>query len=314
LAYQTVRRAYPGVEHVAFVPHTPLRGDRWTGVLHLLWHISRESPVVIGSGRYEVREPATAARPVLGPRRRGPLRAEVTPPEVAAQIVRRGETGPPVLPGSSIKGAVRQAFELLTPSCQPGGRESCKVRPKDKDQQIQVCRACSLFGAPGLGGRLAVGEATPAEGWQSRLAVRKVPIPWAPRVEVPGSIKFYDPAQALTRDGRPAPPEEPTWTVWGDFASRVRLINAEPEELGLVFAALGLGVAGPSVRLGGRKYHGLGAAVVAITSADQMHPERRSLDRPAAEAWVREHLDRWVLDVEERRRAWDDLHRVLQGS
>lgn len=115
----------------------------------------------------------------------------------------------------------------------------------------------------------------------------------------------------MTPDGKPAPDAESVWTIWGDFDSEVRLVNASDEELGLLFAALGVGAPSPMVRLGGKKYHGFGAADVELLGAAQAHPERISIEPAAVKTWAEGLARRAITGVEARRIAWEDLHTVM---
>jgi hypothetical protein len=307
---KAIQRAYPQVRLSAAVSHTPLRSDLWTGLLYLAWKVDRSHPLVIGAGWFSLLGGAGQPdrRPSLGPRRVQPLRRE--PPEVIAEIVRQGQDGKPALPGSSLKGAVRQAFELLTPSCQLAPKRACRVAAKE--YHPRVCPACSLFGAAGLGGRLAFGEALPAdENSKARVVRTKTPTAWPPRKWKDGTTRVYDQRQATTPEGNPVTAGESTWVVWGEFRSKLRLINASDEELGLLFAALGIGAGSPSIRLGGKKYHGFGAADVSLLGATRAHPNRADLAAPDLTAWANRLVERWVSQIPERKLAWAELHQAL---
>jgi hypothetical protein len=309
MGHKAIVPAYPETRRDRFVPHTPLLAERWTGVLEVLWQIDPKHPVVIGAGWFGVR--GGEARPTqqqYGPHRRRPL--PPTPREIVAEIVRRGSAGLPVLPGSSLKGAVRQVYELLTPSCRLARGAACRV--KTKDSEPRVCPACSLFGAAGLGGRLAFGEAEPAPGAGPRLV--KTPVAWQPRRWEEGTVRVYDRQKAVGEDRAPAREVEPTWAVSGPFRSRLRLVNASAEELGLLFASLGLGAPTPSIRLGGKKYHGLGAVDVQLQKAVRRHPTREVLEGAVLQDWIRPLVEEWVEKVEPRQEAWDALHEALQAG
>jgi hypothetical protein len=235
-----------------------------------------------------------------------------SPPEILAEIVRRGSDGVPVLPGSSLKGAVRQVYELLTASCRLVRREACRVKPKDHEPR--VCPACSLFGAAGLGGRLGFGEAEPVSGAQQGPRIVKTPVAWQPRRWEEGTVRVYDRQKAVGEDRAPAREVEPTWAVAGRFRSRLRLVNASGEELGLLFASLGLGAPSPSIRLGGKKYHGLGAVDVLLERSVRSHPTREVLEGPDLSAWAGRLVQQWVEAVKPRRDAWEALHEALRAG
>lgn len=272
-----------------FVPHDRFLPNRWTGVVEVRWKIDPAHPVVIGAGWF-ARETTEHG------------------PEVVAEIVRTDPERTPVLPGSSLKGAVRQIYELLTPSCRLERGQACRVSPRHTHPR--VCPACSLFGAAGLGGRLAFGEARPeVEGWRDHLRVVQTPAAWQPRHAPRGTVKVYNLGKSTEPDGQPRREKERTWCVAGDFRSRLRLVNASDEELGILFAALGLGSVKARLRLGGKKFHGLGAVEVELVEARETHPQRRSLTGPDATAFARGRTDQ-ALEPEERRRTWDAVQKA----
>ncbi len=312
MGHEQIQRAYSDVRLSPFVPHNRLLADRWTGVLQLRWHIDRSHPLAVGAGWFTLRggEAPQDRRTNYGPRRMQPQRP--APVEVVAEIVRRGAEGTPVIPGSSLKGAIRQVYELLTPSCEPWPPEGCKARPNDREPRL--CPACSFFGAAGLGGRAAFGEAEPAAEWKTRLTVRKVPVAWPPRRDKGGTVRVYDQRKAVTPQGQAAPERERTWTIWGDFDSEIRLVNASADELGLLFAAMGFMGPSPMLRLGGKKYDGLGAADAELRGGAQSYPARTALEASQAYRWAEELAQRAVESAPERRAAWAELHRVMSLS
>ncbi len=311
MGHEAVTPAYPNTRTELFVPHTPLRPDCWTGVLHVAWKIDPKHPVVIGAGWFGVKggEAGPERRLNDGPRRMGPLRQSSR--EIVSEIVRRGSKSLPVLPGSSLKGAVRQVYELLTPSCRLVKGRACQV--KKEDHQPRICPACSFFGAAGLGARLAFGEADAAPGAQRPFQV-KTPKAWPPVLGIEGTVRVYDQQEAVDRDGVSSPKLEPTWAVAGLFRSRLRLVNASNEELGVLFASLGLGAPSPSIRLGGKKYHGLGAVDVVLEKAARLHPARETRESNDLVEWAGWLAHEWVTKVEPRREAWEALHEALRAE
>lgn len=296
MGHSAVQPAYPGrrATFVDFVPHDRFLDDRWTGVVKLRWKIDPAHPVVIGAGWFQLEKTT-----------RGP--------EVVAEIMRSGAEGHPVLPGSSIKGSVRQVYELLTPSCGFEHR-SCRSRPRDVAPQ--VCPACSLFGAAGLAGRLAFGEARPeGNDWRQHLRVTQTPAGWGKQRAPQGTMRIYDQKKAVNQDGTSRLAEERTWSVAGDFLSTFRLVNASTRELGLLFASLGFAdeKVSPMLRLGGKKYHGLGAVNVEIVEIRQRHPEQLQLTDDEARAFaVRQAMV--GLNEDQRLKTWKALHRALSGE
>jgi hypothetical protein len=315
MAYKNLQRPFPGRELAPIVPHDRFAQDRWSGVWHLQWSIPPEHPVVIGSGAYELHQPTSAAQaaaPPMGrrltPQQAARLRAAPTPPQAAPKIVagmvRRGSERAVVLPGSSQKGAVRQIYELFTPSCTLGS-SGCKVKPKEAHPK--VCPACSLFGTQGLGGRLNFGEANPDK--DVRTLLRGVPAGWTPRIDRPGTLKVYDLEKSVDQQGLPREEKENTWCAAGTFHSRLRLINATEEELSLLILALGILAPDPSLRLGGRKYHGFGAVKVTLDKVIRSFPTRQVVEGLEVVQWASERLQR-ALEDSQRTLAWSRLHEI----
>ena len=292
MAHKAVQSAYGDRVEMrgAFVPHDRFLPDRWSGVLEVRWKIDPAHPVVIGAGWF-AREITAAG------------------PEVVAEIARSGPERMPVLPGSSLKGAVRQVYELLTPSCRLERGRACRVSPRQTHPR--TCPACSLFGAGGLGGRLAFGEARPEDdAWRDQLRVVHTPAAWRPRNAPPGTVRVYDLSKATDPvTGGTRKEEERTWSVAGDFRSRLRLVNASDEELGLLFASLGIGDEHARLRVGGKKYHGLGLVDVELVAARESHPERSEKAGAEAVAFA-VRLVEAALQTTERRRTWEAIQRT----
>lgn len=321
MAHKAVAKAFPGPPaKTSFVPRNVFLPDRWTGRVDLELVFTQAAPLVVGAGRHDhyVKEtPRRLQKVRLG--RKLIVREEPGTKEqfLIAEIVRRGKDQVPVLPGSSLKGALRQVYELLTPSCEPGqrGGRSCSARPRDADPE--VCPACSLFGAMGVAGRLGVQEAEPSTGPESvKTLIRRVPTAWEAQRPVPGSYRFYDPQRAAGRDREPRPEVEATWAAWGRFRTHLRLVNASPDELGLLFASLGIGQDGaaPSLRVGGKKFHGFGGAQVRVLAARQTHPERRQWTGEEAAAWAVALRDAALDHEPPRREAWEALRGALAAG
>ena len=319
MGHRAVVRAHPvgRVMKGPLVPRSLYLADHWSGSIELELAFDRKSPLVVGAGRLDLHvETIRGEMKIvsLGRRRIRHQEPDRNEEFLVAEVVRRGPTQLPVIPGSSFKGALRQVYELLTPSCEPGlGRlGSCSARPKDPEPQ--VCPACSLFGAMGLAGRISFQEATPsAEPPGVRIELRRVPTPWGEQVPVAGSYRFYDQRRSMGQDGKPRPEVEATWAVSGRFKTRLRLVNATEDELGLLFASLGIGqdLPGPSLRLGGKKFHGFGGARIRLVEARQQQRQRRVVQGDQARTWALELREAALERDPELRRAWGAFQNVL---
>lgn len=290
------------------VPHDHWDPERWTGLLQFQWEIPKEHPVVIGAGwqRVETSQRIAPRRTVGGQKLGGEPEIQRS---LVAEIVRRGEQQTPVLPGSSLKGAVRQVYELLTPSCVLGlHRKGQLCQVKHHQVHGKVCPACSLFGALGYAGRLAFGEATP-----TKLILKKTQVPngWTPQEPVDGHVRVYDLSPDRDQEGQIRETPETTRAVAGVFTSKVRVLNASQEELGILLLAVGLNApSSPGLRLGGKKFHGLGAVNPELVVADEYYPHYRRFEGETLAGWIDPKIES-ALEDEERRRAWEALHAVI---
>lgn len=233
----------------AFIP------GRWSGSLVLTY--SPVDPVRVGSG-------------VLFPQQvqgQTELVQDVT-------LVR----GKPVLPGSSVKGAIRSLVEALGGGCDLQG--TCQP----------LCVACSLFGTvqgdDAWKGRVGFDDALAAK--DVKLGLARLPRAFPPKVSV--GRRAYGPAPEGVRG------EDPYFVVMpgSTLTGRLLVHNLDDAELGLVLTACGLdGSFAP--RLGGGKFRGLGRTRIAVTSARLRHgPGRpRTLRGPEVDRRVSAWLQAW---------------------
>ncbi|GIU84528.1 MAG: hypothetical protein KatS3mg008_1303 [Acidimicrobiales bacterium] len=155
-----------------------------------------------------------------------------------------------VVPGSSVKGAVRAVFEALTSSCAVT-TSSCGGKKGAKDG---LCAACQTFGAQGLRGRVGFDEVVfpvpPVE-------VVRFPQRYGGRARDTKLRRFYKPKPERSE----ASDMEAVLCVEAGVEARlrVRIAGIDRPSAGALVAALGL-VEGtmPYLRLGGGKNRGLG--------------------------------------------------------
>ncbi len=330
MPYENVRRAYPEPKPGLQVPQDRYDRDLWTGVLDLVWWIDPQHPAAIGTGAVELVTVREVVLPTAPQRRQVPganvrsLRS--APFETAAandkrHVVSRiaAAAGEPVLPGSSLKGAVRQVFEMLSPSCyhedpQPRTKRKPERCPFPKHQRGQepkwFCPACSFFGGEGLGGRVSFGEARGVPG-KYKVGQETVPTAWEPHDEKvePGAYRIYDLRPDVDYIGNKRPLVQPTQVASGFFRSKLWLVNANPEELGLLFAALGVGEKPPGLRIGGKRFQGFGAADVNVRLARRRSPDEHKEGKAVVE-WVLALKDQ-ALAVAPRLERYQHLQQVI---
>lgn len=151
-----------------------------------------------------------------------------------------------VIPGTSIKGAVRSVLEALSNSCvrQSGRRERLPRGRQDHqacEDERSLCPACRLFGTTGYRGRVHFSDATPVG--QVKSKVIKIADLWPPR-QTKGR-KFYQskgfprPADA---DMKPQKSHRFIEAVpkGARFATTLYFENLSTAEMGLLIHSLGM--------------------------------------------------------------------------
>ena len=145
-----------------------------------------------------------------------------------------------VIPGSSLKGAIRSVVEVISESCVckvtgrirrvvPGGLTECR-------QKRRLCVACRIFGAMGFQANIAIQDAPQTEG---EIVTNSVPELFAPGryqrgiQSIPGR-KFYMHGKVASGD---TPVE--ACEVGSKFRFVVQVNNLTQAEWGLFFTALG---------------------------------------------------------------------------
>lgn len=173
--------------------------------------------------------------------------------ELIKTAVRTG--GNIVIPGSSLKGAIRSVVEAISESCV--SKVSYQVRrtvPRafsECRQKNRLCVACRMFGAMGFQGNIAIQDAPHTEG---EIGTEFVPELYAPgryqrrTRDIPGR-KFY-------MHGEVAAGETPVEACkkGSKFRFVIQVDNLKKSELGLLFTALGLHPDHPfKLKIGGAK-------------------------------------------------------------
>lgn len=164
-------------------------------------------------------------------------------------------SGNAVIPGSSLKGAIRSVVEVISESC------VCKVSGRIRRavprnfaecrRKEQLCVACRIFGAMGFQGNVAIQDAPQIEG---KIVTKRVPELYAPgryqrRMRDTPGHKFY-------MHGQVASGETPVEAceVGSKFRFVVQIDNLRQAEWGLLFTALGHHPEHPfKIKIGGAK-------------------------------------------------------------
>lgn len=202
----------------AEVPHDRLVPGRLTGSLEL--SITAVDPLRVGDGSLEL---------VKG--------------RVVHDVVRAG-TRRPIVPGSTVKGVVRNLVEALGGGCDLEG--PCNP----------LCVACSLFGTiDGITWKGRVGFEDAISMDPVKLDLLHLPRAFGPRRRV--GRRVYGPAPPDVEGNQP----HLAVRSGSSFVTRCAFTNLDAPELGLLLKAMGIGA--PFLpRFGGGRYFGLGRARV----------------------------------------------------
>ncbi|GAB4195472.1 MAG: hypothetical protein OHK0013_01650 [Sandaracinaceae bacterium] len=220
----------------------------------------------------------------------------------AAVMTLRDDVLVPVVPGSSIKGAVRSLCEALLGGGAPD------------EPNVDRTLAGSLFGYvtrdEHFQGRIAFDDALPVSDDPVTGTVR-LPTPYQPR-KAGRTRKIYGPPRG------PQPKEVPFEVLASREVLRtnLRFVNVTESELGTVLLAMGLD-GSFYLRLGGGKHAGLGRVrfepVSAVLRRGYAAPTGERLDAASAKTFVARCLEKPVL-ADKAQGVIDTLRQVLGRS
>lgn len=250
--------------------HDALDGRKLTGNIEL--YLIVRTPVQVASGGLDVNKTVQGEEIVAQ----------------ASSVARYKDEGSsqrvPVLPGSSLKGALRSLVEALSPSCvavSSGATRFAVPRPLSRCTQTgALCPACRLFGMSGAGhdnylGQVSIEDAYLVPG-QGGVVLVRIPLLWAPargRRGLPGRYLKGQTAKGrkVYLPSRPAagPDARIAFKVGSVLRTRLHFENLASAELGLLITALGLH---PQYRflpkIGAGKPVGLGSIEAVVVAAN----------------------------------------------
>ena len=193
------------------------------------------------------------------------------------------ENGRPIIPGSGLKGAVRQICRAVSQSCVP--QDLCRLglpngtmlqcRPEKKAEFDHACIVCDMFGKMGWGSKVffsdLVAESEKTERF--RAAQQFAPHPDAEKyLDSDGchAYKFYktlisEVTKPQAEQLRAVPPK----TV---FTGEITYRNLDQKELGLLLFGLGQSRT-ISLKLGGYRNEGFGTVNLALASDEIDDPQ-----------------------------------------
>ena len=228
-----------------------------------------------------------------------------------------------VLPGSSLKGAIRSAVEAISESCVcKASRNTRYALSRDLmecRQKERLCIACRMFGSMGFQSNIAIQDAPQIDG---QVVTKFVPELYRPRPQRRGQ---HIPGRKFYRHGEVAAGETPVEAceIGSKFRFVVQVDNLTQAEWGLFFAALGHHHEYPfKLKIGGIKPACFGSIAFRIENIQiEAQPRKRYLDWHVQsesaiaggqlETWKRECTDR-ATDSLIKRDLLADLARILQ--
>lgn len=246
--------------------HNAIDSRKLTGEMEL--YLIARTPVQVASGSLDVVKTAQGEEVVA----QGSSVVRYTAEGLAQRV--------PIVPGSSLKGALRSLVEALSPSCvavSSGATRFAIPRPLGRCTRVEsLCPACRLFGMSGAGhdnylGQVSIEDAVLVPN-QGGLVLVRTPLLWAPARGRGGLPRRYLKGKTargrkVYLPGRPAagPDARLALKTRSVLKTSLHFENLSPAELGLVVTALGLH---PQHRflpkIGAGKPVGLGSVEVAV--------------------------------------------------
>lgn len=200
-----------------------------------------------------------------------------------------------VIPGSSLKGAIRSTYEAITRSC------LCKISRNYKKNiaeeysectiniprnQVNICPACQIFGAMDWQGLV---HFTDAKCEKSGFNTGFMPSLYRPRPEerkayfkngkVAGRKFYYHAVKAVDKGQQQGIPVQQAGKEY-TFTTQVRFMNLSQAELGALLIVLGQDADNKiALKLGGGKPIGMGTMVVEVTEVQRIQTSQEWRDR-----------------------------------
>ncbi|WP_199245583.1 RAMP superfamily CRISPR-associated protein [[Phormidium] sp. ETS-05] len=236
-----------------------------------------------------------------------------------------------IIPGSSLKGVVRSAYEAITQSC------LCKTKAdqtkipdgyRECNKKDNLCPACQVFGALNWQGLIHFPDAAAVK---TDFTVGFIPSLHQPEPKFPGYYingkvagrKFYYHAIRAVDKGQQK--GIVVQQAGGEFVfvTRLRYMNLTPAELGTLLIILGQDKSHPAIALkvGGGKPVGMGTMTVEVTEIEQFGRGRERYSSYNTEPQsltgteLQQFMDKFIKDAHNQlvqSRQLQELTQVLQ--
>lgn len=194
-----------------------------------------------------------------------------------------------IIPGSSLKGAVRSIFEAITESCVRVTRCGIPNSVRPCNDLERLCIACRVFGAPGYVGRVAFEAASLKEGECKDVGIPQL---YRPNCHRRGR-KLYP--HCHVKNGSIY---KRCFAEGSILNFQIRFSNMSKAELGVLFIAMGVS---PDyrfpIKIGGGKPVGWGSVALKINQAQQIilpGAQNNTIGRPIRR--VEEDVEKFVVE------------------
>ncbi len=274
----------------AITRHDRFVSNTYTG--RLTCRLTALTPIHVGSGIYELE----GEKPVRG--------------VIAVD-------GKVVIPGTSLKGAIRSIAEAISDSCVRITRKEIEKRLAIKDaracdeikskhrqsdqkraREAKLCVCCSIFGALGYQGRVSFTDARLLKG---SLAIHQIKSPYPPREsariykDVRGQFngrKFYHHGEPVA-----SPQGEPyhVITKGSELEFTMSFESLTAQELCLVLVAMGV-FDEMVIKVGGGKQVMLGSVKITPTQLELQTPEASFSDFSTGVEVIKENVVKYLFE------------------
>jgi CRISPR-associated protein Csm3 len=220
--------------------------------------------------------------------------------------------GKVIVPGTSLKGAIRSIAEAISDSCMRISRNELKgklpigVRPcedikstvRERGREFKVCVCCSIFGALGYQGRVSFTDARLLT--ENETAIHQIKSPYPPR----DSARFYTDAQRRFNGrkfyfhGQPVAAQrgEPYQVIVpnSELACSMEFESLTAAEFCLLFVAMGI-FDDIIIKIGGGKQAMLGSVEITPTCLELRNPPQSFLDFSENQIDTREVISEGIV-------------------
>jgi CRISPR/Cas system CSM-associated protein Csm3 (group 7 of RAMP superfamily) len=176
-----------------------------------------------------------------------------------------------LIPSSSLKGAIRAAYEAITLSCLCKTVDSNKIPRafRECSKKDNLCPACRVFGAMGWQGLIGFTDAVatdikPSIGYMPSLySPRNQRAAYFENDKVVGRKFYYHHTNAINKGNKGIPVQQVG--VDSTFTTKLSFKNLTEAELGILLTVLGLSPRHDfALKIGGGKPIGMGTVKVAV--------------------------------------------------